>query len=85
MEWIFEVGSMLMCFLVIYLFRIDFHAVFNDLSQVLDRGYAYVAVAAKALPEVIPTFSLAPFLDNSPAFPVYVLLQNRLGIKFSSG
>jgi 2-dehydropantoate 2-reductase len=57
---------------------------FNSLSQALDREYAYVAVATKAIPEITSTPDLlAPLLGPSYKFPqpVYVLLQNGMGIE----
>jgi 2-dehydropantoate 2-reductase len=57
---------------------------FSTISQALDREYAYVAVATKAIPEITSTTDLlAPLLEASYKFPqpVYVLLQNGMGIE----
>ncbi|KAG8890601.1 hypothetical protein FRB98_007155 [Tulasnella sp. 332] len=53
-------------------------------AEAADRQYAFVVVAAKALPDVLPTSKLLePFLSLSYTFlqPTYVLLQNGLGVE----
>lgn len=60
--------------------------VYTSLEQALDRPYAYVVLATKAVPEVISTPAIvAPLLH--PAYaelhpqPAYVFMQNGIGVE----
>ncbi|KAI0364569.1 6-phosphogluconate dehydrogenase C-terminal domain-like protein [Pilatotrama ljubarskyi] len=59
---------------------------FPNVEQALDRPYAYVLLANKAIPEIQRTPALlrpllsAPYADAHPQ-PTYVLFQNGLGVE----
>ncbi|KZV93317.1 6-phosphogluconate dehydrogenase C-terminal domain-like protein [Exidia glandulosa HHB12029] len=61
------------------------YRVFNSVAAALDRPYAFVVIATKALPDVGQKNSevLAPLLSPSYAFPqpAYVIMQNGLGVE----
>ncbi|GJJ14611.1 hypothetical protein Clacol_008877 [Clathrus columnatus] len=54
----------------------------KTVANATDRPYSHVIVATKALPEIAPLSSLlAPLLQKERELPVFVLLQNGLGVE----
>lgn len=57
---------------------------FRSVADAADQPYSHVIVATKSLPEISPLSSLlAPLLHEDRELPVFVLLQNGIGIEKS--
>lgn len=55
---------------------------FRSVADAADQPYSHVIIATKSLPEVTPLASLlAPLLQSDRKLPVFVLLQNGIGVE----